>query len=438
MTQSLDCWLPYIQNLHPKTVDLSLDRVQAVGAKLGVLSFSCPVVTVGGTNGKGSCIAFLQSILSHAGYRTGCYSSPHLINFCERIQIASVPVSPDVLIQAFAQVDAARGLITLTYFEFTTLAALFIFKMAGLDILLLEVGLGGRLDAVNIVASDIAAVTTIDLDHTHFLGNTREKIAYEKAGIFKKQKIAICGDYHPPEALLSVAKDRKNTLYRLGVDFSFTAHDIFAKDKTTPLTWSWHSEYVNYPRLPLPQLPLTSAAVALMIIQCLNNDSLPTRLSAITSGIQSACLPGRYQCLDLSLSRFSQQLKQTHCKQLILDVAHNPQAARYLANKLGQDPVAGRQIAIVGMLADKDIAGTLGPLRRVFTDWYLTQLPVPGSAHPDLLARLLTKDICRDRVHSCDSILQAFLQALDRAGKQDRIVAFGSFHVVGKLLFHLG
>lgn len=401
MNPSLPKWLTYIETLHPKTIALGLERVRLVAEKLNLLTAHCPIITVAGTNGKGSCVAFLDAIAQAAGYQAGCYTSPHLLRFNERIRIASQPVDDAALLQAFEQVEAARAGTTLTYFEFTTLAALWLFQQADLDLIVLEVGLGGRLDAVNIIDSDVAIITSIALDHMDWLGETREAIGYEKAGIFRAGRPAICGDFDPPDSVFQVARDVDAHLYLAGRDFHLPDEDTVS------------------------HLPLPSAACALMAMDCLKA-RLPVSPSAILQGLKAANLPARFQ-----------RTYYQH-REVILDVAHNPAAAAYLAKRLAAEPARGKTCAVVSILADKDIPGTLQPLLPYVTDWFVAGLEAPrGANHEILVNHLQNLGVAAYHIHIAETVLTAFQCALQACEHQDRIVVFGSFHTVAPVLAFL-
>lgn len=466
--KSLPQWLSYIESLHSKTIALGLERVGLVAQKLGVLTFQCPVITVAGTNGKGSCVAFLEAILSAAGYVVGTYTSPHLLRFNERIRIANqhllslnrlnrswpegianasshppyghLPPQPEKdrlaavtddldtclassntigeevddlsLLHAFEQVDLAREEIELTYFEFTTLAAFVLFKAVKPDVLILEVGLGGRLDAVNLIEPDVSVITTIALDHMDWLGDTREAIGYEKAGIFRANKPAICGDFDPPSSVFEVAEKLSASLHCVGRDFSYTEEDS---------SWTWVHKETVYAHLPLPQLPLQNAAAALMVIHCLQN-RLQVSLAAIVQGLEQAFLKGRFQ-------RFSKPIDT------VLDVAHNPASATYLAKRLNKFPTTGMTRAVVSILSDKDIEETLRPLLEIVSIWYVAPLDLPRGSTTKNMANCLQKlGVAAYDIHSTESVVTAYEQAVYEAKTQDRILVFGSFHTVASVL----
>jgi dihydrofolate synthase/folylpolyglutamate synthase len=406
ISRNLAEWLIYLEQLHPHTIELGLSRINAVAKKLALTSFPHPVITVAGTNGKGSCVCFLETILCHAGYRVGAYTSPHLLRFNERIRISGQEIDDATLCAALQKIETARADISLTFFEFTTLAALLIFQQTPLNILILEVGLGGRLDAVNIVDADVAVITTIDLDHMDWLGHDREKIGREKAGIFRSGKPAVFGDITPVNSILQAAQELAIPLYCLNRDFTY-------EPKVD--SWHWQSPQQTWQHLPLPHLEMQNAACALMALYLLTTQ-LPVSEMAIHYGIHDAKLPGRWQRLVLPV----------HC---IADVAHNPHATRWLAQKLNQEPCRGRTLAVVGMLADKDIKNTLAPLVTAIDAWYLGTLSVPRGATATNLAAILsaiTDKIC----YHYSSVALALEQAISACQTDDRLLIFGSFHTV--------
>jgi dihydrofolate synthase/folylpolyglutamate synthase len=414
-------WFSYIESLHMDAIVLGLDRIAIVAEKLGVLHFPCPVITIAGTNGKGSCVAFLEAIFTHAGYAVGAYTSPHLLRFHERIRLLGKEISDTPLLHAFEQVEAARAEqdVRLTYFEFTTLAALYLFKQAAPDVLLLEVGLGGRLDAVNVIDPDVSVITTIALDHMDWLGDTREAIGYEKAGIFRPNTPAICGDLDPPAQIKERAQKLAAPLYCAGVDFSFESNRE---------TWSWRYKEHAYTALPLPQLPVQNAATALMAVHCLQN-RLPVSVDAVVQGLTYAALPGRFQ-----------RFVQGGGGETILDVAHNPAAAHYLATRLRSAPIAGLTRAVVGILADKDIEETLRPLLPLVHTWYVASLDGPRGACAEKIAEYLQKLGVAAYYHLpilFDSVTTAYKKAQADMKNEDRILVFGSFHTVAPILLTL-
>jgi dihydrofolate synthase/folylpolyglutamate synthase len=421
--QTLPEWLHYLESLHPKGeagIELGLERVRAVAERLGQRPF-CPILTVGGTNGKGSTAAYLESILHCAHYRVGCYSSPHLLAYNERIKISGVPIDDAALIAAFERVEAARGEIPLTYFEFGTLAAWEAFAQAGCEALVLEVGLGGRLDAVNLYDADVALVTTVDLDHTAWLGADREAIGFEKAGIFRAGKPALFGDANPPDSLVAHAR-------QIGAAFECLGHDFFARpDDAHPLQWHYRHGPIRrtlaYPGLR-GKTQLKNAALALAALDCLADD-LPMSMQAVRDGLIRAELPGRFQVLPGQPS-------------IVLDIAHNPQAVRTLAQNLLTQGFFERTVAVLGMLADKDAAEALKPLSGRITHWHLAPLPGPrGQSAETLAEKLQATD--PEASFTCHASLKAALDAaLSCLAPEDRLIVFGSFLTVAEALKALG
>lgn len=404
-------WLNYIGSIHRTEIDLGLERITQVANTLGIVSFACPVVTVAGTNGKGSCVTAIDAIVRQAGYAVASYTSPHLCHFNERIQIGGEPVADETICHAFAQIETARAKTSLTFFEFITLAALLIFKQHKLDLIILEVGLGGRLDAVNIIDADIAVITTIALDHTDRLGDSREQIGFEKAGIMRKGKKAICGDYHPPASIQSVVDRLSLKLAAIGRDFDYSY---------TGQTWAWHNPQITYSDLPIPNLELQNVATALQAVALLNT-SLTITEQAIKAALQDLSLLGRfYHLVDDKLA-------------ITLDVAHNPAGGEWLAMKLKQQPLKGRLFAVVGMLSDKDQQGTLAPLVAMIDQWFIASLAVPRGGSVGLLEQSL-QQLGAHHLSCYPTVIQAYQAAKLRASVNDRIVVFGSFHTVGAVL----
>ncbi len=413
---NLNEWLSHLETAHPVGIDMGLSRINRVKDSLG-LHFACPVITVGGTNGKGSTCAFLESILMAAGYRVGCHTSPHLLSFNERARINSQMASDAQLLKAFSRVEEARCRIsdapTLTYFEFTTLAIMDLFTNANLDVVILEVGMGGRLDAVNIVDADCTIVTSIDLDHMAYLGNTREAIAFEKAGIFRSKASAICGDPLPPQTLINHANAIGTDLWLMGRDYSFEG------DKQQ---WGWHGRGKRFSGLSYPALRganqlLNASAViaALMAIR----DRLPVSAQDIRNGLALVELPGRFQVLPG---------KPT----VVLDVAHNPHAAATLAQSMEAMAYHPYTYAIFGAMSDKDIDGVLKPMIDLVDYWYCTDLPTPRAASAKDLAKRIQSMGKEALVFSEPG--KAFQSALDKAGEGDRIMVFGSFYTVAGVM----
>jgi dihydrofolate synthase/folylpolyglutamate synthase len=413
----LEDWLAHLERLHPKTIALGLDRVRAVQAKLNLYP-AFPIITVGGTNGKGSTCAFLEATLLAAGYRVGCYTSPHLIRYNERVRIDGRMLDDTVLCDGFTAVEAARGDIALTYFEFGTLAAVWSFAQARLDVAILEVGLGGRLDAVNVFDPEVAIVTAVDLDHQDYLGDTREQIGFEKAGIFRAQKPAICADPNPPASLLQYAGD-------CGAQLQLIEHDFGVQRETE--SWIFWGPNGSHPALPFPTMrgahQLMNAAAAIAALDCLR-ERLPVSQAHLRGGLLSARLPGRFQVLPGK-------------PVVILDVAHNPQAARILADNLRAQFVAGKTYAVFGMLQDKDIAGVIAALKDQIDAWVVGSLSGARGASAALLAGLLEEN-GQQVLHLAPDIAQAYSFACREAGEDDRICVFGSFHTVAEALITRG
>jgi dihydrofolate synthase / folylpolyglutamate synthase len=410
---NLDGWLDRLTTLHPQTIELGLDRILRVASKLQVTEFSCPVITIGGTNGKGSCVRFLESIYQAQGYRVGAYTSPHLLKFNERIRINNQLCDDASLIASFERVDSVRNGTLLTFFEFTTLAALCLFQTANLDVLLLEIGLGGRLDAVNIVTSNLAIITSVTIDHTDWLGSTRFEIAKEKAGIFRADKQAVIGEPSPPQSLLTQAQALSTQLYCVGSEFSY---------RKTAQSWDWYSSLANWTRLPLPKLPIQNAATALMAITLLQND-LPVQRNNIEFGVSSAVIPGRMHKIDVPV-------------RCILDVAHNPASAQLLAEQCKSLPCKGKLIAVVAMLDDKDITNTLLPLRPLISTWHFGSLQIPRGAKAEKLAAVF-QGIDNIECYTYDGVSAAFEAAIQSIDNEDHILVYGSFYTVAEILNYL-
>ena len=406
----IDAWLTYISQLHPKEMDLGLERVSAVAQRLGCLSFFCPVITVTGTNGKGSCVKFLEEIYLAAGYQVGAFTSPHLMQFNERIRINNQCVSDQDLVQAFAIVEKAREEITLSFFEFTFLAALMLFQKAPLQILILEVGLGGRLDAVNVIDADVAVVTTIHLDHLEWLGPDRSSIAKEKAGIFRQGRPVICGDQNPPETLKAAAEQLQCPWYGLDEQFFFRREE--------QEVWEWHSPHNILQNLPALQLKQQNAATSLMAVEVLQ-ERLPVTRGAIRAGLSKAKLMGRFEKVKVN---------GVSC---YLDVAHNPEGASWLAVQLSQVSKGKPWIAVFSMLGDKDIASTVTYLLDYIESWYVAELPVKRAANLERLGADLEKLGVVYR--SFESISLALARAIEVAKERDKdVIVFGSFYTVAQ------
>ncbi|MBE5203675.1 bifunctional tetrahydrofolate synthase/dihydrofolate synthase [Pectobacterium quasiaquaticum] len=402
-TSPLVTWLHYLEHLHAQAIDLGLERVKQVAEHLQLLQPAATIFTVAGTNGKGTTCCTLESILLAAGLRVGVYSSPHLLRYTERVRIQGKELPEALHTQAFADIEAGRGAVSLTYFEFGTLSALQLFKQANLDVVILEVGLGGRLDATNIVDADVSVVTSIAIDHTDWLGNDRESIGREKAGIFRQGRPAVVGEPDMPGTIADVAAEKGAQLRRRGRDWEYSMQRE---------TWSWQDKQRELSRLPLPNVPLANAATALA---ALHYSSLNVSEEAIRQGLQHAALPGRFQTVQVS-------------PRLILDVAHNPHAAAYLANRLAGLPKTGKVRAVVGMLSDKDIVGTLAHLTPLVDEWYCASLEGPRGATAQQIAEHLT------RSQSFSDVVAAWQQAMSESTEQDIVIVCGSFHTVAHVM----
>ncbi|MFX1711365.1 bifunctional tetrahydrofolate synthase/dihydrofolate synthase [Stutzerimonas stutzeri] len=416
-SRSLADWLAYLEQLHPTAIDMGLDRVRAVAARMAMTRPAPLVVTVTGTNGKGSTCAFIASLLNAQGLKIGSYSSPHLLRYNERVLLSGREASDAELCEAFAVVEAARGEISLTYFEMGTLAAFWLFERAGLDAVVLEVGLGGRLDAVNIVDADLAVITNIGLDHADWLGNSRESVAYEKAGILREGKPALCGDLDPPQPLLDHANSLSAPLLLRGRDFDLA---MGAGD------WHWRGvDAAGAPLelhgLPLLTLPMENAALALQAYAMLG---LPWEPARLARALLQTRVVGR---LD---SR--QVLWNGRRIALLLDVGHNPHAAAFLAQRLEQRPVVGTRRAVFGLLADKDLTGVLDALAPSISDWAVAPLPTPRTQSATQLAAALLERGAS--VSEYATIEQALDAQCARAESVDEILVFGSFYCVAAAL----
>ena len=418
LMKTLDDWLAHCEQLHPKTIDMGLDRVRAVAERMG-LRFDCPVFTVAGTNGKGSTCAMLEAILTQAGFRTGLFTSPHLVRFEERCRIRGQNVDASDLVAAFARVESARAEISLTYFEFTTLAILDTLARAGLDAVILEVGLGGRLDAVNIIDTDCAIITSVDIDHAELLGDTREKIGFEKAGILRTGRPAIVSDPVPPQSVIDRATEIGADLWLLGRDFNYSG------DKQQ---WAWAGRGRRYAGLAYPALrganQLINASGVLAALTAMRQQ-LPVTAQAVRNGLALVDLPGRFQVVPGQPA-------------LVLDVAHNPHSVAALALNLDAMGFYPTTHAVFGAMADKDLAPMLQRMDPLVDRWYFADLPTPRAASGAALQaawQAVTK-----RTDAVSAVFSTPLDALHAAAAKaqaaDRIVVFGSFYTVGGVLEH--
>jgi len=421
MHDTLAGWLAYLESLHPKTIALGLERVEKVRQRLS-LDPGFPIITVGGTNGKGSVCAMLESILHAAGYRVGCYTSPHLLRYNERVHISKKQVSDSELCVSFEKIEKARKSdsqseqeIPLTYFEFGTLAAIQCFIDHSVDVAILEVGLGGRLDAVNIFDCDCAVITSVDIDHTDYLGETREEIAFEKAGIMRSGKIAVCADFNVPKAITDHAVKIEAQLWCIGKDFGFVTHQS---------QWDYRGKEGVRNALPYPALrgdyQLANASAALAALEGIK-ESLPVNIEAVRRGLTEVQMAGRFQFIPGRPT-------------MILDVAHNPHAAKSLARSLSGLPVGPNTYAVFSMLKDKDIAGVVAEMDPVVDKWLLAGMDVPRGMTSGELENAVRQCNVRGETLSFASIKEAILYACDAANENDRIVAFGSFYTVAEVM----
>lgn len=423
---ALDDWLTHLEALHPKGqagIELGLERVRLVKAALGQHEH-CPVIVVGGTNGKGSTCAYLENIIRKAGYRVGCYTSPHLLRYNERVRLNGEAVSDELLCAAFERVEAARqraGQIALTYFEFGTLAAWEVFSASDVEAVILEVGLGGRLDAVNVYEPDVAIVTGVALDHTEWLGPDRESIGYEKAGIYRSGKPAFCADPAPPQRLIDHAESIGADLRLLGRDFGYEKPAPQASESR--LQWRWWCKSgaqilrrsLAYPGLRGPT-QLINASVALAALTAIEH-RLPVTMQAIRPGLIETELPGRFQVVPGKPA-------------IVLDVGHNPQAIKVLADNLSNMGFFDRTHAVLGMLGDKDIEQALQPLREKVDFWHLATLTGVRGTTSAQLAAIVRSTALGGEILEYESPEAAMRSAKGMAAESDRILAFGSFYTV--------
>lgn len=420
----LSSWLQHLENgVAGGEIEMGLSRVGAVRDRMG-LKPVCPLIVVGGTNGKGSVCAYLTQIYHEAGYRVGTLTSPHLLRFNERIAINGEAVADDLIVSAFEHIETARAEIPLTYFEFNTLAAVDVFIRQQVDVMILEVGLGGRLDAVNIFDADVAVITSVDLDHEAFLGDTVEKVAFEKAGIMRAGKPVICAQIPVPHSLSSHAAEVGADLLLLGRDFDCHKMEMqqwsyrFHPQKSSLYTGE-HARHA----LPIPVLrgnfQLSNAACALTVLECLS-ERLPLDIGAIKRGLLRVRHPGRFQVLPGR-------------PVTVLDVGHNPHAARALRSSLIALPYAEKRMAVFSMLADKDIDAVLEIIKDQFDCWLIAPLALPrGMTVQALQEKFIQHNITA--VTAYPDVKKAYQAALSEAGENDRIVVFGSFHTVAEII----
>jgi dihydrofolate synthase/folylpolyglutamate synthase len=412
--RSLEQWLAYQAQVHPQAIDLGLDRLRVVLERLQWRQPAVPVITIAGTNGKGSVSAYCAAILRAAGLRAGTFTSPHLRDYRERIRVHDRLARHEELTEVFERIEIARGSVALTFFEFNALAALLIFEAAALDAWVLEIGMGGRLDAVNVVDPDVAVVTSIGLDHQEYLGDTLEAIAREKAGIFRAGKTAVIGGREPSLVLEEVARTVRAPLKRLAIEYNYIREGT---------GWRYRGTRWELPHLPAPALlgdiQFSNAATAIAALEEIA-PRLNIPAAAITRGLAEVQLAGRFQWVPPG----------TDTPGWVLDVAHNPDAARVLARNLKGHPVAGKTLAVCGILADKDAAGIASLLDPCIDAWWCASVDGARGRSGEDLARAVAAEVAAAVVAS-DSVASACAAALQSAGPLDRIVVFGSFHTVG-------
>ncbi len=420
--RTLEDWLTHIQSVHWRTIDMSLERVRRVLDNLHIQPLEFVLVSVAGTNGKGSSVGMLEAILAEDGYRTGAYTSPHLVHYGERIRVQGTPAAEAELCRAFEMIEAARDDVPLTYFEFGTLAALLIFHNHNVDVALLEVGMGGRLDAVNAVDADVSLITSIAIDHVNWLGPDRARIAVEKAGVMRAGRPAVVADAEPPPALIEYAQRLKAHLYLLRREFDYQVRgDV----------WDWSGPgHRRHRALPKPglmgQWQFRNAAGALMVLECLATQ-LSVSSEAIRRGLRSVNVPGRFQVLPGG-------------PEIILDVAHNVAAVSALRDQLRTLGARRRTLAVCAMLRDKPVREVAKLLSDDIDQWWVAPIDDPRGAGGEELYREVFHGLgpgAGDKVASCVSVTEAFERARAAAHGDDRILVFGSFHTVGDIIAHL-
>lgn len=407
---SLAQWLAWISSIHPKEIALGLERVKEVSQRLAFKRPSCPVIIVGGTNGKGSCVATLEKIYSSQGYRTGVFTSPILFRHNELVRIQGKEVEDHFFCEAYLRIEEARKQSSLTPFEYHTLAALDIFSRHDLDVWILEVGLGGRLDAVNILDADLAIVSSIGIDHVDWLGNTREEIGREKAGIFRSGCPVVCGDFDPPFSLREQAAKLSAPFYCQGQDFTYSLEET---------CWSWQGNTSAYSHLPFSKLACQNISTVLMGIELLQS-RLPVREESVYQGIKMVSLPGRIEIIPGAITE-------------IRDVAHNPAAMMFLAERLKKISPSGRRRAVFSMLADKDLAGSLKEIKNLIDEWHVAPLAVKRGAGLEILREAFEVEGISG-VQFYASVADAYQGARKVAIEKDQVLVFGSFHTVAEVV----
>ncbi len=417
---SLQGWLSWQEGLHPLAIDLGLERAAHIYRALNPDAIKPPTVTVAGTNGKGSCVAFLEAIYKAEGYRVGAYTSPHIRKYNERIKINGEPVSDAMICEAFARIESVRKDTSLSYFEFGTLAALDIFWRSNVDIQLLEVGMGGRLDAVNIIDPDVSLVASIDIDHVDWLGSTREAIGHEKAGIFRANTPAIVGDPNPPDSLRQNASDKQSLLYCIGQDFSYQKQQS---------GWDWSAGNQPLTQLPDPGLKgehqfRNASSVIMAVLQL--NKKIPVTENSIRAGLKNVALPGRFQRIELD-----------NDTPLLLDVGHNPEAVTTLAEYLCAAYPNRRVHAIFSMMKDKDIAGVLKIMAPAIYAWYFVPLTNPRAISTTAVQEFFSQCQITNVSFDYTAFAGAFAAAKKQCQNDDLLLVFGSFFLVSDCLNEL-
>ncbi len=421
-SRSLAEWLAYVQTVHPRSIEMGLDRVHQVLDSLNISALEYTLITVAGTNGKGSSVGLLEAILVETGYRVGAFTSPHLVHYAERIRVQRLPASESELCRAFAMIEMARGNVPLTYFEFNTLAALLIFRVQNLDVAVMEVGMGGRLDAVNAVDADVGLITNIGIDHVKWLGSDRRQIALEKAGIMRPARPVVVVDPDPPPSLIKHAHEVDARLCLLDQQFGYQVNDG---------VWDWWGpQQRQYRALPKPRLvgpwQVRNAAGVVMVLECLSR-RLGVSDKAICEGLRSVSVPGRFQVIPGG-------------PEIILDVAHNLEAVMAMSDQLQHMERRDRTIAVCAMLSDKPVQQIAAMLAGLIDRWYVAPIEDSRGVSGEDIHYGVVRGLgagSEDIVIQCASVTAAFEQARSRAGPDDRIVVFGSFHTVGDIIKRL-